>query len=136
MKFAELELAFAFVNFDDGSDNCGYVSRSTGKTFVQSDQAEIDELPDDVGSNDDYVEIPHKHDLGLGQELVWKFVDQKIPHLKGKVRGFFANRGAYGRYKSLLAEIDLLDTWHQCEDDRTKEALLEWCGDNGIKIDE
>lgn len=136
MKFAELELAFAFVNFDDGSDNCGYVSRSTGQTFVQSDLSDIDELPDDIGSNDEYVEIPDKYALGLGQDLVSDFVDQKIPHLKGKVRGFFAKHGAYGRYKSLLAEIDLLDTWHQFEDDRTKEALLKWCGDNGIQIDE
>ncbi len=135
MKFAELELAFAFVNFDDGSDNCGYVSRSTGETFVQSDLADIDELPDNIGSDDDYVEIPHKHDLGLGQELVWEFVDQKIPRLKGKVRDFFAHRGAYGKYKSLLAENDLLDTWHQFEDDRTKEVLIKWCEDEGISID-
>jgi hypothetical protein len=28
LKFAELEIAFAFVNFDNGSDNVAYVSRS------------------------------------------------------------------------------------------------------------
>ena len=136
MKFAELELAFAFVNFSDRSDNCAYVSRSTGETFVQSDLAGIDELPDDIDSSDDFVEIPHKNDLDLGTKLVWEFVDQQIPGQIDKVREFFGHRGAYARYKSFLAELDMLDAWHRFEDDRTKEVLLRWCEGESISIDE
>jgi hypothetical protein len=136
MKFAELELAFAFVNFSDPSDNSAYISRSTGETFVCSDLAGVDELPDDIDSSDDYVEIPHRHDLDLGTQLVWDFVDREIPGLKDKVREFFAHRGAYGRYKSFLEELDLIEKWHRFEDDCTREALLKWCEDAGISIDE
>ena len=136
LKYPELELAFAFVNFDARSDASAYVSRSTGETFVCSDLSGIDELPDDFDSSDDYVEIPHKNDLDLGEGLVWAFVDREIPGVKEKVREFFAHRGAYARYKSFLAELDLLEKWHRFEDDRTKEALLKWCEDPGIPIDE
>jgi len=136
LKFAELELAFAFANFDDRSDNSAYVSRSTGKTFVCSDLAGIDELPDDFDSSDDYVEIPHKNDLDLGTNLVWDFVDREIPGVKDKVRELFARRGAYARYKTFLADLDLLEKWHRFEDDRTKEILIKWCEDEGISIDE
>lgn len=136
MRFADLELAFAFVNLSHPSDSCAYVARSTGETFVCSDLAGIDELPDDINSNDDYVEIPHKHDLDLGERLVWDFVDREIPNLRDKVREFFAHRGAYARYGLFLAELDLLEKWHRFEDDRTREGLLKWCEDAGIPIDE
>ena len=136
MKFSELELAFHFVSLGGPYENSAYVSRSTGQTFVCSDAAGIDETPEDANSSDDYVEIPHKNDLDLGKNLVWEFVDREIPGLKDKVRGFFARRGAYARYKSFLAELELLDAWHRFEDDRTKEEILEWCKDNGITIDD
>ena len=136
MKFSELELAFHFVSFGDPYENSAYVSRSTGQTFVCSDAAGIDETPEDANSSDDYVEIPHKNDLDLGKNLVWEFVDREIPGLKDKVRGFFAHRGAYARYKSFLADLELLDAWHRFEDDRTKEEILKWCKDNGIQIDD
>ena len=82
------------------------------------------------------MEIPHKYDLDLGKELVWEFVDRQIPGLKNRVQGIFSRRGAYGRYKAFLADLDLLDAWHRFEDERTREALLGWCRDQGISIDE
>lgn len=136
MKFADLELVFDLVSFGDPYDKAAYVSRSTGKTFVRSDLADVDELPEDVEDNDDYVEIPHKHDFDLGKKLVWDFVDRQIPGLKNKVQRIFSRRGAYSRYKAFLADLELLDAWHRFEDERTKEALLKWCKDEGIPIEE
>ena len=63
-------------------------------------------------------------------------MDRQIPGLKNKVQGIFSRRGAYSRYKAFLGELELLDAWHRFEDERTKEALLEWCKDESIPIDE
>ncbi len=136
MKYADLEFEFNNVSFGDPYEHTVYVSRSTGQTYFRSDMADVDELPDDVEENDDYVEIPHKHDLDLGKKLVWEFVDLQIPGLKNKVQGIFSRRGAYSRYKAYLADLDLLDAWFRFENERTREALLEWCRDEGIPIDD
>ena len=136
MKFSDLESAFEFISFGDPFDKAAYVSRSTGMTFIRSDLADVDELPEDVEENDDYVEIPHKHDLDLGKKLVWEFVDRQIPGLKNKVQGIFSRRGAYSRYKAFLADLELLDAWFRFENERTREALLEWCRDERIPVDD
>ena len=136
MKFADLELAFEFHNDGDPYDHVVYISRSTGQTYIRSEMAGVDELPEDVLENDDYAEIPNRYDLDLGKNLVWEFVDRQIPGLKNKVQGIFSRRGAYSRYKAFLAELELLDAWHRFEDERTKEALLKWCRDESIPIDE
>ena len=136
MKYADLEFEFNSVSSGDPYDHTVYVSRSTGQTYFRSDMADVDELPDDVEENDDYVEIPHKHDLDLGKKLVWEFVDLQIPGLKNKVQGIFSRRGAYSRYKAFLADLELLDAWFRFENERTREALLEWCRDEGIPIDD
>jgi hypothetical protein len=136
VKYADLEFEFNNVSFGDPYEHIVYVSRSTGQTYFRSDMADVDELPDDVEENDDYVEIPHKHDLDLGKKLVWEFVDLQIPGLKNKVQGIFSRRGAYSRYKAYLADLDLLDAWFRFENERTREALLEWCRDEGIPVDD
>lgn len=136
MKFADLELAFEFHNDGDPYDHVAYISRSTGQTYIRSEMGGLDELPEDVEENDEYVEIPHKYDLDLGKELVWEFVDRQIPGLKNRVQGIFSRRGAYGRYKAFLADLDLLDAWYRFEGERTREVLLEWAREKGISIDD
>ena len=136
MKFSDLEYAFEFINVGDPYEHEVYVSRSTGQTYFRSDMAGVDELPEDVLENDDYVEIPNKYDFDLGKDLVWQFVDRQIPGLKNKVREIFSRRGAYARYKAFLEDLDLLDAWYRFENERTREVLLEWCKDKGIPIDD
>ena len=136
MKYDDLELVFELISSGDPHGKEAYVSRSTGRTYVRSDMAGVDEVPHDVLENDDYVEIPNKFDLDLGQKLVWEFVDLEIPGLKNKVQAIFSRRGAYSRYKEFLADLELLDAWHRFEDQRTKEALLEWCRDKGVPIED
>jgi len=136
MKYDDLEFAFDYLNSGDPYDHTVYLSRSTGQTYYRSDLADIDELPEDVDENDDYVELPNTYDLDLGKQLVWDFVDRQIPGLKYKVKKIFSRRGAYSRYKSFLAEHDLLDAWHRFEEERTKRVLLEWCESEGISVED
>lgn len=135
MNFNDIEEAFQFVSSDQPYMHRAYLSKTTGETFYQSEMSDYDELPEDIYENDDYIEIPHKNYLGLGQRLVWSFVEIEIPGLAEKVRGFFSRKGAYSRYKDFLEDIGLLDKWYEFEDSRATEALLQWCKDNEIEID-
>lgn len=136
MKYDDLVLAFEYVTMGGSYGNEVFVSRSTGQTFVRSELAGIDELPDDVLENEDYVELPDRNDLDLGNRLIWDFVDTEIPGLRDEVRRIFSHRGAYRRYKARLAELSLLEAWHRFEDQRVKKALLEWAGDHGITVED
>ncbi|MBN1154257.1 hypothetical protein JXB12_04980 [candidate division KSB1 bacterium] len=129
-----VEDAFLFVNSAIEYSNCAVVNRVTGEIYYQSDMNDIDEFPDDVDS-DDYVEIPYRNDLDLGRDLVYDFAREHAPYLMDAVINIFRARGAYARFKDLLASKDLLDKWYKYEDDRTKAALREWCEENDLKID-
>ncbi len=136
MKFRKLEDAYDFASAGAPQDHQAYVSKSTGKTFWYSDFLDIDQRPEDFDESDDYVEIPHKKDLDLDQRLIWRFVDQAAPEKYDEVRRIFSRRGAYRRYRSFLEREGLLDKWYAFEATQTREALLEWCDDNGIEVED
>jgi len=137
MKFSDIELAYEFRNSDFDCGASAFVSRTTGETYLVSDDLmDEEELPDDLYESDDYVELPDKRDLDLGNELVWRFVNREIPGLSGKVREIFSRRGAYGRFKDFLASLDLLEQWHRFENKETERTLREWCKDEGIELDD
>ena len=136
MKYLDLELAFDFVSAGAPFEHQAYLSKSSGKTFWYSDLADVDDLPEDLDDNDDYIEIPHKNDLDLGQRLVWRFIGEAAPEKYDEVRRIFSRRGAYRRYRSFLEREGLLDRWYRFEESRTRKALLVWCADNGIEIED
>jgi hypothetical protein len=88
-----------------------------------------------VETNSNYIKVPHKNDLDLGQRLVWQFIRREIPGLEENVRRLFLARGAYGRYKSFLNEVGLLEKWYRFEGETIKDTLLEWCVENGIRME-
>ena len=135
MDYQTIEMAFDFVSSAPPFENNAVVSRSTGEAYYASAMQDMDEIPDDVDENDDYVRIPHKNDLDLGRELVYDFVRLRCPEETDHVRSIFARRGAYARFKGLLAERGLLDAWYSYENERTKEALLLWCNEKGLVIE-
>ncbi len=133
--FEEIEMAFDMVSAQPRSMCTVYLCRTNGKTYLQDDGTGIyDDLPDDFETSDDYIEIPHKHDLDLGRELVCEFVNKNAPALSRKVDEVFSRRGAYQRYKSLLERHGLLDDWYRYEQTETEAALKEWCKFNSIDL--
>ncbi len=80
------------------------------------------------------MEVPHQNDLGLGRELVFKFVAQRLPSDYEHVQMIFRKRGANSGYKDLLDRRGLLQEWYDFENAREKEAIREWCLENGIDI--
>lgn len=112
-----------------------YISRLTGKTWVDGDYIDPDEpLPADLGDTTIYLSFPHKHDLDLGRDLVMRFVEEVLPDSAHTVSRYFKQRGAYGRFKDFLSQHGKLETWHQYEEEATQAALLEWCQENDLPV--
>jgi len=51
------------------------------------------------------------------------------------VQDIFRRRGAYSRFKDLLDSRGLLKEWFEYDERAGKEALQQWCQDQGLEID-
>src|SRR5215218_1952837 len=139
VKFTELLDAFETVSIDRYADNQAYVCRQTGKVYCRMDPLVVGEewggeLPDDVEDEEKYLAVPGKHDLDLGTPLVMEFVRQVLPHDVDDVRNMFRRKGAYARFKALLAQRRALDQWYVFESAATERALREWCELNEVEL--
>jgi hypothetical protein len=135
MTYDDIEYAFIFVSGAPPFENSAVVHRISGEIFYASPMTGIDEIPEDAEDNDDYLWIPHKNDLDLGRPLVMDFVRARCEDEMEKVLAIFRRKGAYGRFKDLLAQKGLLEDWYAFEQERTREALLEWCAENGVVLE-
>ncbi len=133
--FSDIAEAFDFVSMAPYGQCTAVLRLDTGKILCQSDMGDLDEI---AAAGDlegvPYVEIPHKNDLDLGQELVFEFVDKHLPNAYERVRSFFDRPGAYGRFKDLLEDKDLLQAWYDFENARQEQALRQWCADNDVPL--
>lgn len=96
----------------------------------------MDEIPDEVYEDEQYVEIPHKNELDLGKELVLEFAAGHMPDELDKIQSLFRRKGAYSKYKDWLERNGLLDEWYLFEEKRQEEALRQWCEENDIIIED
>lgn len=135
MTYDTIEEAFYFVSSASPFEHTAVVHRKTGESFYASLMSDYDELPEDVDESDDYINIPHKNDLDLGKPLVMEFVRERCSDQIDTVLSIFRHKGAYGRFKDHLAQISLLEDWYVFEQQRTREALLHWCEENGIVLE-
>ena len=73
-----------------------------------------------------YVAIPDKRELGLGKPLVLDFVREFLPSDFDEVRYIFGKKGAYPKFRALLARKNAVDRWYdfEIESDRTCVARL------------
>ena len=134
IKFDEIENAFLYVSMTPMFGNQAILAKETGEIFYISEMGDSDDLPDDIDESDDYIEIPHKNDLDLGKNLVFRFVSEYLPEEYNRVAQIFRREGAYSRYKNLLERKGLLDQWHKFENDAQSKALREWCKENNIDL--
>ena len=135
VKLDELLAAYEWVS--DGEalamDCEAYISRNAG-TVHWCGEGVDEELPEDIEDGTLYIAVPHKTEFELGRSLVFRFVEEQLPHSREKVYEFFRKRGAYANFKSLLASNGQLDAWHKYEDAATETALREWCEENGFVL--
>lgn len=133
IDYNELELALDFVSAGSGVDAIVYVSRDTGAIYWVSSELD-EELPEDIGDSELYVQVPSKNELDLGKSLALKFIAEQIPDSYSTVADIFRSRGAYSRFKSFLETKDSLEVWYEFEQASVKAALNEWAESEGFKI--
>ena len=132
--FDEIHDAFLFVSSDGYGMNRAVLCLDDGEIYLHSEDGVFDELDEDKFDCDNFLVIPHKNDLDLGQSLVYEFVEQQMPSDSGRVQGIFSHRGAYRRFKDLLEHRGLLENWYDFESIREEEALREWCRENEVEL--
>lgn len=135
VSWTDLLIAFEFVSAGNAGMHQVFLSKQTGKLYWHSGSSdELDELPDDIDDDEKYVQLPDKRELDLGRALVFDFVRQFLPHDFSEVQRIFARRGAYAKFKDLLARRGALDQWYDFESKAEERALRSWCDLNSIEI--
>ena len=140
MQTVDLNELQVVVEWVSGSvvDNEAFVCRQTGKIYWISGDGDMDtdERPEDVDDPDKYAAVPNKYELDVGVRLVFDFTKIHLPDEYNEVRSIFRRKGAYGRFKALLAQKSLLETWYAYSEERTLEALRDWCESEGITTEQ
>ena len=134
VKFADIQDAFFFVSSAGYGTHSAVLNKDTGLLYYRSEQLDLDELSDEDLDWDASIDIPHKNDLDLGQELVFEFVTHNLPDEYEQVQQMFRRSGAYGRFKGLLESRGLLQTWFDFENQREEQVLRQWCKENEIQL--
>ncbi|MBC8425605.1 hypothetical protein H8E07_15935 [bacterium] len=123
-----------FVGGAAFGERAAMICPQTGQVCLRSEIGDIDEIPEDAYDSDSWHDVPHKNELGLGRDLVFTFVSQRLPGELDRIERIFRRRGAYSSYKAFLGERGLLEEWYEYEDARLQEAILEWCRVEGIEV--
>jgi hypothetical protein len=131
VKYEDLSDAFAFVSFGAQFEHEAYISKDTGTIYWV---VEDEELPDDLETSDRYIAVPHKNDLDLGRNLALRFAAEELPDQYARIEAFFRHRGAYARFKEVVAAEGQLEKWYAFEAESTEVALRDWCAENGIEL--
>jgi hypothetical protein len=138
VSFKEIRDAFEFISVTGAYEHRAILCRRTGKIYTRSDFPDFeefnDELPDDVDDEEKYIDIPDRRELDLGKPLVMDFARDVLPSDFAEIRDIFTRRGAYHRFKALLARRNALDRWYEYESRATDKALREWCSLNEIEL--
>jgi hypothetical protein len=137
VSFNDIMDAFEFVSVSASGEHQAYVCKQTGKVYCHAEGLEdLEELPEDIEENDNYLAIPDKRELDLGKPLVLDFAREHLPNDFDEVRRIFSKRGAYAGFKNLLIRRRALDRWYDFEAKATEAALREWCELNSIELAE
>jgi uncharacterized protein UPF0158 len=138
VSFEEIRNALEFVSAGGLGEHQAFLCLRTGKIYWHSDLSELDEpedeLPEDIEDDEKYLEIPDKRELDLGKPLALDFARQVLPEDLEEVQLIFRRRGAYARFKHLLAQRRVLEQWYDFEEKATVRALREWCELNSIAL--
>jgi hypothetical protein len=132
--FDEIHSALLFVSSDSYGINRALLCLDNGEIYYHSEDGVFDELDEDKFDCDHFLEIPHRNELDLGHELVAEFVEEQMAEDLDLIREIFSRRGAYRSFKDLLDDRGLLQSWHDFENHREKEALREWCRENKLHL--
>jgi hypothetical protein len=135
VSFKDLLLAFEFVAGGAMYENQAFLCKQSGEIYWHSEFGDnFEQLPEDIDNAEKYIRPPDKSELDLGRALVLDFTEQHLPRHLDDVRRIFSKRGAYARFKDLLARTGALEQWYEFEARAREKALREWCEENSIEV--
>jgi len=134
VKFSDIQDAFFFVGSAGYGLHTAILSKDTGQMYWRSEEGDLDEIGDKDLTSDRCIEIPHRNELGLGQELVFEYVAEHLPDELVQVQQMFGRRGAFAAFKDLLESKGLLQRWYDIEHEREERALRQWCEENQLEL--
>jgi hypothetical protein len=136
VRYDDLEHALYWVSSPPEFEADAFVSRTNGKVYFRGTDGPVDDdFPADIEDGAECIAFPHKNELGLGRDLAFRFVNEQAAHLGHQVHEVFRHKGAYSRFKALLARSSLLDNWHEYERQATRSALEAWASENGFIVE-
>lgn len=133
IEYRTIEEAYEFVSAGELFAHSALLDTATGEVLLQTESGELDEFPADP-DRDRYLPIPTRSELQLGKRLVIAFAAAHLPEVLDEVREMFGRKGAYSRFKELLAANNMFDLWYEYEGRETERALREWCAGAGIAL--
>jgi len=137
VRWSDLEDSFHYASAEGIGMNRAWLSLDTGKFHWYSELGDnFEELPDDIGDESRYAQVPHKDELDLGRRLVFCFVQEQAPELMDDFEDIFRRLGAYGRCKDLLDDMNQLQQWYAYEEKATRAALRAWCDENAVGLED
>jgi hypothetical protein len=131
VSFAELQDAFLFTSFGAPGENEAYLATRANSISIPHTATTKRNCPkmSTMRNTSRYL----KNDLGLGASQVFAFVREFLSDDYDEVRRIFRRRGAYGRYKAMLARRGALDRWYGFANKAEESALGAVCK-NGIEL--
>src|SRR3990170_2634299 len=108
IKLSDIQDVFFFVSSAGYGLHTAILSKDSGQMYWRSEEGDLDEISDKDLPSDRCIEIPHRNELGLGQELVFDFAAEHLPSELGQIQQMFGRRGAYAAFKDLLDSKGLL----------------------------
>lgn len=126
--------AYDYVCSGGDSEYAAYICLETG--MIHFPEEEEGESLDEYEESEKFAAIPHRDDLEFGSRLPERFAGEFMPESLDAVREIFSYSGAYYRFKSLLNERGLLQSWYDYERNYRMEILREWCKEVGVDIHE
>jgi hypothetical protein len=127
--------AFELAMLASPGEHQAFLCKQSGKVYWHSEFTDDpDELPDDIEDEEKYLPLPDKRELNLGKPLAFAFVSEFLPEAMDEVGRIFRKKGAYGRFKHLLASKNALQQWYEFEAAAEERALRAWCELHSIEI--
>ena len=139
IAYTDLEAALDWSSSGGQGENealiCLAHSPRPAQVYYRSAHGDAPEpLPDDIDDESLYLAVPHKNELDLGRDLIFRFVETQAPQIESPVKAAFRERGAYSKFKSAVDRAGLLEQWFEFEAAETRAALTEWAQGNGLLV--
>jgi hypothetical protein len=79
-----------------------------------------------------YIELPIKYDLNeykIMEDFCLSVSDSRMQDsLLKAIRG----KGAFRRFKDKIVTFDIEDQWYSYQNERFKQIVIKWCGNNQL----